>query len=163
MRASSFQSFWSISAASTWSAQSPIKPETAKVVGNSRKSGANQLEKHSREPIPGPKQPNSAMLRVGLGRKCERWDHDQARFRETVQQALALRPQACQCSRSPTGQLSTWAGTGDRCFPVGRQAKGAEPVGLGGLRHEKSFIFNHLEFPEKPLDLGRGKGGELRQ
>ena len=68
-----------------------------------------------------------------------------------------------QCNRSPTGQPSTWAGTGDRCFPVGRQAKGVEPVGPGGSIRKKSFIFNHLEFPEKPLDLGRGEGQELRQ
>ena len=58
--------FRQFSVAGTWSAQSPIKREVVKVVGNSRKSRANQLEKHSKEPVSGPKWPNSAMLRVGL-------------------------------------------------------------------------------------------------
>ena len=66
-----------------------------------------------------------------------------------------------QCNRSPTGQPSTWAGTGDRCFPGGRQAKGVEPVGPGGSIRKRSFIFNHLEFPEKPLDLEWGEGGRI--
>ena len=62
-------------------------------------------------------------------------------------------------NRFQAGRRPTWAGTGNSCFSVGRRAKDAEPVSLGGSMSAKVLYLQPFElFSKKPLDIGaRGK------